>query len=463
MNKILTAFIILTMGVMACKKDRLITSPDAIVSFSTDTLFFDTVFTGSGSITQSFKIFNQNDQKILLTSVKLAGGADSPFKINIDGAASTEVNDVEMNANDSLYVFVQVNATTNQQQLPFILEDSISVSYNGKTAWMQLRAYGQNAVFLNNKTITTNTEWKDSLPYVINGFLKVDSGVTLKMSEGVRVFLHADAPVLVNGTLQAQGSVAKPVMFSGDRLDQDYRNLPASWPGIYLNSPSINNILKHVVIQNAYQGIIVQSESNNSQPKLILSQSILQNIYDAGILSLNSSIAADNCLIANCGGNLELMMGGKYSFTNCTIVTYGSMNITHKNPVLQVADFFEQNGTTFTSDLQATFTNCIVWGDNGSVDDEILTAKKGSGVFNLQFLNSIYKAKNQISNATFTDCKLNTPPLFDSVNTSRNFYDFHFNNHPESPAIKAGIPTSYPFDLDGKPRINPPDIGCYER
>src|SRR5678816_460804 len=66
---------------LGCKKDSFITSGDANLSISADTLHYDTVFTSVGSITQSFKIFNDNNQKLRLTSVKLMGGSSSPFNI----------------------------------------------------------------------------------------------------------------------------------------------------------------------------------------------------------------------------------------------------------------------------------------------------------------------------------------------------------------------------------------------
>src|SRR3954467_5145811 len=98
-----------TIIVCSCKKDSFITSSQAQLGLSADSLTFDTVFTSVGSITKSFKIFNLNNQKLQLSKVKLLGGASSSFKINVDGTAATEVNNIDINANDSLYVFVQVN------------------------------------------------------------------------------------------------------------------------------------------------------------------------------------------------------------------------------------------------------------------------------------------------------------------------------------------------------------------
>lgn len=454
---------ILAISFLSCRKEHFITSANATIELSRDTLFFDTVFVTKGSVVKLFKIYNTNDQKLKLASIKLAGGTASAFKVNIDGVPAAEVSGIELNANDSMYVFVQVNVDPDDRLLPFIVSDSIQIVYNGNTRWMQLRAYGQNAVFLKDEIISANTLWKDSLPYVVSGSLKIDSNAVLNIEAGTRIFMHATAPVLVYGTIHASGTLDKPIVFAGDRRDEDYRDLPAAWPGIYFMPSSEQNYFKHTVIKNAYQGIVLQGLPSENIPKLRLSQSIIKNIYDAGILSLNASIEADNSLIANCGSNLALLMGGKHTFTNCTIASYGNIYLAHKNPVLQVTDYYEEGGTLFTENLSAVFTNCIFWGDNGNVDNEIFTGKKGNGLFDVQFINSIYKAKDNLSNAHFINSLLNTPPLFDSINTAKSIYDFHITANPASPAINAGVPTSYLYDLDGKVRDAQPDIGCYEK
>ena len=51
-------------------------------------------------------------------------------------------------------------------------------------------------------------------------------------------------------------------------------------------------------------------------------------------------------------------------------------------------------------------------------------------------------------------------PQFDSIDVSHNYYDFHLKNN--SPAIDAGVITTFPRDLDDKLRDAKPDIGCYE-
>ena len=258
---------LLALALFSCKKDSFITSADANLYTSSDTLSFDTVFTQVGSITESFKVFNNNDQKLKISGIKLSGGASSPFKINVNGTAASEVTDLEINKNDSIYIFVQVNVDPTSSSSPFILRDSIDISYNGNQKWVQLQAYGQNAVFLKNKLIKGNVTWNNELPYVIIGGLQVDSSATLTLEAGTKIFFHADAPFLVDGTLVATGTKDSPVTFAGDRLDQDYKELPAAWPGIYFRSSSKNNSLTHTTIKNAYQGIVATGLSTNFKSK----------------------------------------------------------------------------------------------------------------------------------------------------------------------------------------------------
>jgi hypothetical protein len=56
----------------------------------------------------------------------------------------------------------------------------------------------------------------------------------------------------------------------------------------------------------------------------------------------------------------------------------------------------------------------------------------------------------------------NLNPLFDSVNTSANYFDFHLQ--AGSPAIGRGAAAGVLIDLDGNPRpVVSPDLGCYQR
>jgi hypothetical protein len=63
-------------------------------------------------------------------------------------------------------------------------------------------------------------------------------------------------PLIVNGTLNVTGEKwdSTKVVFTGDRLDEPYRDFPASYPGIIFSETSKNNRIEYAVIKNAYQG-----------------------------------------------------------------------------------------------------------------------------------------------------------------------------------------------------------------
>lgn len=458
-NVFFIAIMAWTFIMLSCTKTSFIDSADAVIDFSEDTLHFDTVFTTAGSITQQLKIFNLNDKKLRFTTISLSGGNVSPFKINVDGSAGTVFNNIEVEPNDSIYVFVTVTINPSAANLPFIVQDSILVSYNGNNKYIQLDAYGQNAHFLKGKRITTDSSWNNDLPFVILDSLSVDENVSLTIGPGCKIYHHANAPFIINGSLKINGDSNARVTFAGDRLDPVYKDLPGSWPGLIFNESSTNNLLNYTIIRNAYQGIATTGKPTLPF-KITLHQCIIDNIYDAGIFSEGSSIQATNCLISNCGANLFISSGGKYNFDYCTIATYGNLFIAHQTPVVTIndADFFGIN----TYNLDAVFRNCILYGANGSVDDEIVVNKTGNA-FNLNFQNILYKNKTTSIDGYVNTAIKNELPEFVNIDISKNIYDFRLKEI--SPAINQGNNYSNtPVDLDGKPR--PPgitDIGCYQK
>ena len=86
MNKLLVFLSILFfVVVISCEKDELNTSPTASLHFSSDTILFDTVFTTIGSATQYFTVKNPYNESIRISSIRLAGGSNSSYRLNIDG------------------------------------------------------------------------------------------------------------------------------------------------------------------------------------------------------------------------------------------------------------------------------------------------------------------------------------------------------------------------------------------
>ena len=461
-NPILLALVLVVF--FACKKDAFTGSASALLQTSVDTLHFDTVFTSAGSITQYIKINNENDKGIRISSVKLAGGAASPFKINVDGTPGPLVGNVDIPANDSVYIFVTVSINPNISGLAFLVQDSIEINYNGNRKYVQLDAFGQNAHFFRNRKITGAETWNNDLPYVILGRLTVDTTASLTINKGCRIYMHADAPFIVHGSLQVNGEKwdSTRVVFAGDRLDEPYRDFPASYPGLIFTDASKNNVLNYAIIKNAYDGIFITEPAAGT--KLTLNETIIQNAYNTGITAIHTSIAARNLLVSNCGHNIIIAKGGNYDFTHCTIVAFSNNYLQHKDPCLILTNVISQNNVPVAFPLTATFTNCIIWGEeNGFVPNEVGFIRNDQAGYSVAFNQVLWRMQTPpaITGVVVTGAK-NQPPQFEMVNNGQKLYDFRLKD--DSPAKNAGIATPVNLDLDGAPRpVGLPDLGAYEK
>lgn len=459
MLKTLLLSVIAGFLLISCQKQSN-SNGNARLSLSVDTVSFDTVFTATATITQQVILTNSNDQSVNISSLGLAGGHNSPFIINIDGSPGPEASNLSIPANDSLIIFVTVYIRAGSGPVPFGLQDSIRISYNGIQQYIQLTAWGQNAHFLKNQVIQANTIWPNDLPYVIYGSLTVDSNVSLTIQPGAHIYIHADAPIYIDGTLSIQGDSlsSQRVYFTGDRLDLPYAGYPGSWPGIYFRQTSHDNVLNYAVFQNGNHTLVTEGPGGNANPKLSLNQCIVNNSLGEGILALQSSIRATNCLISNCGQNIVISLGGVYDFEYCTIASYSTNLLFHQLPVLSVSNAGSDGTQVLTADLTAGFTNCIFWGSQG-VSDEALISKQGSTVFNVLFDHSILKQQNYPADIDSVVLLLNTDPLFNSAAPP-----FDFQLQAGSPALNIGANPGITIDLNGNPRpISLSDFGSYER
>ncbi|GAO41846.1 choice-of-anchor Q domain-containing protein [Flavihumibacter petaseus] len=447
----------------ACTKDSLLTSPEAGLAVSTDSLHFDTLFTQTGSITLSFRIYNLNDQRIRISKVALAGGGNSKFRINVNGDQGPIVENIDINARDSAHVFVNTRIDGTGSTLPYVVQDSILIEWNGNNRWVQLDAWGQNAHFHRNGIISSSQTWTNDLPHVLLGQFTVASGATLRLEKGTKVYCHADAPFRVDGTLIANGGPddEERVVFSGDRLDAPYRDFPAAWPGIHFRSGSKNNSMTYTSVQQAYQGIISEIPDGPA-PGLTLKQCIINNAWDAGLLAIGSHIDATNCLISNCGKNVQLVYGGTYNFDQCTMASYSNLYFIHEHPVVWVTNVLTIDGIDYLAPLDAVFTNCIVWGDGTLVPDEFLAEQKAGPPYNVIYQNSLWKMTTVPSHITVSAVLTNEDPWFVNVGGEIKSADFHLQDG--SPAIDKGKVNGITVDLDGLKRpVNAPDMGAYEK
>jgi len=442
---------------LACRKgERITTDPNAKLNISDKEILFDTVFTSVGSTTRRIKIVNKNNDAVKVSEIRLSGGNTSAFSININGEQTQRKNDLIINGQDSINLFVKVSINPNSTNLPFLVQDSILLNTNGNKQVIQLLAYGQNAVFINESTVNANTIWTKALPYIINGSLTVKSGASLTIQPGTKIYFHKDANLNIEGNLIVNGDFIEPVLFCSDRLERIYSDEPGQWKGIFLKRTGYG-LIKNAIIKNASVGITSDSLSVNNNPKLILSNSIIKNMQVAAYIGYHSELLAFNNVMYNCGNYLIYGVGGgNYNLKQNTFVGY-NLNFPRKTASLSFSDYLSVNAY---NKLQIDLTNNIIW---GSLTNELDIQKKSSAMVQLNFWSNLIRCTNSTykSNGNI----LNIDPLF--INQEMENFELSAN----SLARKKGADLNAdPYftgylnkDIKGNTRISPSTLGSYEK
>ena len=133
--------------------------------------------------------------------------------------AENKFSDIVISAKDSMYIFVEITVDPNNEDSPVLVADSIVFQTNGVKQRVRLEAFGQNMILWKNKTILNDTTLSAARPYLIYGYLAVDSAKTLNIPAGCKLYFHNNANLLVYGNLKAEGTFEKPIEMRGDRLD----------------------------------------------------------------------------------------------------------------------------------------------------------------------------------------------------------------------------------------------------
>ena len=182
-SKTILVFLILAY-IAGCKPEKFTTDKNDKLTFSFDTIMFDTIlsqlYIGTPkSVNRQFVVRNPHDKKIK-TTITLAGGASSQFRLNVDGDPGTHFPEIEIRPHDSLFIFVEAYANPNHDPNgnALIIRDSIVFETNGNFQNVHLTGWGQDAHYYYQDSTETNLVWDDKTrPYVIYDFYKIKPGV----------------------------------------------------------------------------------------------------------------------------------------------------------------------------------------------------------------------------------------------------------------------------------------------
>ncbi|MEG1585805.1 MAG: hypothetical protein RR346_02900 [Bacteroidales bacterium] len=463
-------FLITSSLLTGCLDEEFTSNPNDRLTFSADTVRFDTVFTTIGSSTTQFMIYNTHKRAINIESIELKNAGNSGFGINVDGMKGTRFEQVEISRKDSLYIFIEVKVNPTNQDEPVRTEDILELNYNGIRQQIILEAYGQDAIIWRGKVIGQDTVLSKTKPFLIYDSLHINPGCRLTLEAGTRLFMHDKARIRVEGGLTANGEIGNPVILRGNRTDKLFHNLAydqmaGQWGGIEIGPESFENKLTHTNIRGTSFGLRIDS-TNTDREKIRLESCILKNSKAELLKAVNARIEAANCEFSNAGGALIYLQGGNYRFTHCTIANLYPFGVISESALYLSNYMRDPKGNAVPLSLErAEFNNCIIWGKR-SVEvnlDEYQKAGNDPVNFSHLFDHCLIKAKGE-DDENFLNSIWDKNPEFKAVNEKEYLFDFRPDS--VSPVRNAGNPAfanEFPLDLMNNLRTpDAVDLGAYQ-
>lgn len=467
----------LMMATAACSDyDKWTTSPSATLTFSADTVAFDTLISTVPSSTRTLIVHNTGGKGVRVSRVALAGGSGSLFRANVDGMplAGGTGADFEIRRRDSLVVRLECTLPETGSASPQTFSETLTFTLeSGVEQAVLLTAQAQDAYFVRGLCIGSDSTLLADKPYVVHDSLVVDGGATLTLPAGCTLMFHEKAGLAVRGRLLARGTAERPVTFRGDRTDRmfpylPYDNTPGRWEGISLLSGSWGNVMDHCDVHSATYGIRADSTGLTQEgTALDLRNSVVHNIAGDGLHLEHTVADVANTQVSNTLGTTVHLHGGAYRFTHCTVAQFYPFSADRGSALFLANDVDGR----YLELQRAWFTNCVVTG----YGDDVL-------------LGSIQEGTDYRCDYLFDHCFLTTPEVKDDdryvavvwdskdmdLRGGDNFLlfdtdNFRYDFTPDSLSAMRdmGSPEGaarWPDDRLGRSRLDDdgPDAGCYE-
>ncbi len=467
---------VVLMGITACSDENFSSSPSLKLTFSTDTISFDTIFSKVPSSTRTMWVYNKSGNGLRCNNIRLLNGNQTGYRVNVDGiylSSSTGymTQNVEIRNNDSIRVFVELTSPQNGLLEPRRLQDKLLFTLeSGNVQEVLLDAYSWDAEEVNNLVVSENTVLESKSPLLVNGMIKVEKGAVLTIEAGQTIYFNSNAGIEVAGTLILKGTPEKNVTLRGARLDNMFDYLPydlvsGQWKGIHFLETSYDNKIEYADIHSTMDAIVCDS-SDISKTKLDIENSIIHNCQGYGVKSIYSSININNSQITNTQKDCVAIFGGNANVANSTLAQFYPFD-SKRGAALRFANILNKKSLPLHS-MQCV--NSIVTG----YAEDVLKGEydKTENTFNYMFTNCILRTpeiKDEETAKYFVDIIWENvedtvsggEKNFKLVDINTQHYDFHLSER--SKAIDASnVSFATKKDRDGNPRDEKPDIGCYE-
>lgn len=459
------------LALTACQNNPQDTS--ANITFSTDTLSFDTVFTDRGSATRIVMLRNETKLPLLIDRVAQADG--TAFRINLDGEDSLALmRNISLPAGDSLYLFVRATIDPQKSNSPVLVTDQLTFFLsNGNQRVLQLEAYGQDVTLIDSLVVYADYTFSAEKPYMIRHYIASAPEATVTIEKGARFYMHKDASAVFYGPVKALGTTDEPIEFSGDRLDDyvagiPYLYVPGQWAGIYLYDEDYmapDWHLENVRILSAINGLFCYGKSFSKRPTLTLHNARIHNHDQYGLILINTDATVTNSEISNCASYCVYLDGGNSTFIHNTIASYYRNTIYNSSvglydtPREDVAAVYIDNLTKH-HETRASFYNNIITGVRAN---QLVIADPFPDLYQGEFRGNYLKTDTLHlpgagNNVYYQD---SDSVFINDYYADYQYFDFRLDSLSPARAIAdSTVAKLFPFDLLGNPRTTW-DAGCY--
>lgn len=448
------SFWILLMAVSCNRDDINFESPTQLLRFSADTVFCDTVYNQVRSETYAVKIYNNEDKDVMIPKISLGSGNASLYRINVDGKAGTDFTNVPLRKNDSLYIFVEIAPVANAPQA--IAEDQINVETPAGKQHVTLFSVVQDAEFyIESKTnpniLTNNTNWTNEKAKIIFGNLTLDAGKKLDIQKGTKVYFFKNSALKIgkNAELNVKGELNNEVIFRGDRSETKYDTIPKNWQGISFDVGAKLD-MNYARVFGGTRGLQM------IETTAAIKNSIIHTHQEYGIYAVKSNITASNLVMNNCGeADLGIFKGGTYNITHSTVANYWDFNTALPSIGIYATNEYQNNATLENGPLTLNVKNSIIY---GSAENMVELKPISGQTFTTDFSYNLLKYGSKANYAAPNSIK-NQDPKFQNYFTQK----LNLRVKADSPAKGKGVYlSSFPTDIAGVTRTNPPTIGAYQ-
>lgn len=467
--------------------DAFTTDRSSTLSFSCDTVAFDTLITTIPSSTKTLTVYNRGDKGLHINEVRLEAGAASPFRINVDGqdisrTADNRAADFEVRRRDSILVRIEVTVPELENDDIAALSDVLTFTLeSGVAQRVPLIVSGRNAFFLQGVTLTSDTLFTSRRPIIVYDSLVVAPDVTLTLDAGTQLLFHEKAGLIVHGTLVALGTQEAPVVLRGDRTDHmfdylPYDRLPSRWEGLTFTLESRDNRLDYLDLHGGTYGI--RCDSTGIEPlKLTLTNSRLHNLGGHGLELRHCRAEIANSEISNTLGHCAYVVGGDAQFVHCTLAQFYPLSADRGYAI----EIVNHDSMGFFALERADFINCVATGYAEDVvmmpplNRDEMPSDAANLPINYRFLHCFLTTEvpdDELYTSRFINCRLDS--LDADINREKHFqlFDSHNFIYDFTPVEASPIrnfadstfTAPYPLDRLGRSRStdNAPDAGCYE-